>query len=806
MSKYISGLVKALTTGSFSFSSKSSSSGEGGTTFKIISSDEAEKSWNDPESNGGDWDLAHWNIAPQFQNESAHSSSPKIFTIHNGVQILSAEPKQQPITCFKHVKTPSGRNTTGGSEDVKSNTGHAKNFVKRLKTLKHPSIVHYIDHKESDNGILVSTEPIIPLIQYLDIWKDLYNACIEEKVNPESTKRVSWSKQMLIDIIVVGIYQVAVWLEFLHKSAGLVHGWIASLEDSVVVDVYTGDWLISGLSFSMPFSKDDREDVKSMQHLQHLISDLYPRNWIPRNLPKKSGWNPSLDIWHFSKWLVALFEYIQQKPHDSFAPILSIASSMDPEQFSPNKPSVLSKWVHPNPQGPFSIKLIQNITILESLLIIQDARTKKAFLTNLEQDVSKAKTMLEQQASDKNRLNFISFYYAKKYAVPCIQAMIQGALKDISPLNYLSTILTLIQYMPSLSFVKHALLFVLDLLDGRAIVLPSTSAVQTSTLPSTTNPTYPLRLMTMQALPKFKSHITKKLMNDKIYPHIALGWKDPEPVIREWTMRILLELTERLSDRLIHNEMERQLSRLLLDPHPGIRTNALICLGRMLQYWKPETGAKVLPVALIRGMGDPFPPVRTAALNILRIAIPLISANDLATKIMPLMCPLIIDADVSISALSKAVLLQSMDSVESKRQKQASDKAEQYDEKDISQMRIAAGRLWFMDWALTSTTEIAKDTNLVTDFELSDKNEKSVSITKPKVNMSLSPKSTNVDGWDDEFDFDEPQLEETDSAHIAQEPLQFESAKRDEPDPDEGFFEPKSVAAPQIMGLDPWAE
>ena len=40
----------------------------------------------------------------------------------------------------------------------------ARNFIKKLKTLRHPWIVKYIDDVELDNVIYVVTEPLTPWI------------------------------------------------------------------------------------------------------------------------------------------------------------------------------------------------------------------------------------------------------------------------------------------------------------------------------------------------------------------------------------------------------------------------------------------------------------------------------------------------------------------------------------------------------------------------------------------------------------------------------------------------------------------
>ena len=44
----------------------------------------------------------------------------------------------------------------------------AKTGHKRLKTLRHPNIIKYLDGFESENLVYVVTEPVVPLLDFLD--------------------------------------------------------------------------------------------------------------------------------------------------------------------------------------------------------------------------------------------------------------------------------------------------------------------------------------------------------------------------------------------------------------------------------------------------------------------------------------------------------------------------------------------------------------------------------------------------------------------------------------------------------------
>lgn len=676
MSKYFSGLIKAI-------GSLSSKSSYGQDSFKIIQEEEARKLYDDINEKEFEW------IIKDRDSKHQPRSSYSFYIMHNGIRLSD---QRHQITCLRYTKNPT---------DSETRCSIARNFVKRLKTLRHPRIIHYIDSVDIDDAIIVATEPIIPLTQYLTLWKH------EKSILNNHTNHMT-------DIIISGIYQIATGIDFLHQSAGIIHGMIASLDDSVAVDIQTGDWKLSGFWFSI--SKSKSKDELS-RHIQ-ILSQHCPANWFPSTI----SLDESLDIFQFGKWIERIFDYI----HEKIPPVLL---SFQHQLFTN---VTMSQWIKSAsmPSSPFHNMIIQNMLIIESITI-QDTKTKQSLLHSLENDM---------------RIHYPSaFYVARKYTAGLIQAYIQGSLDH----GYLGTILKLAQDMPKSAFQTCALPLLIDLLDGKigssiqnvqlknSAILPNISKTMTTS--------YQLKLEALQALPSLLEKLDEKSLNDQLYPHIAIGWKDPEPVIREWTMRVVMELLRKLSSKIIHGDLNRQLQRLLADSHPGVRTNALICLGKMIAYWRPEESVKILIVAISKGLCDPFPPSRTASLNILRIALPLLNISDLSYRLMPLICPLIIDNDASIASLAGTVLIQSIQEVEEKK------KSKSENGMVDDHMRVAINRLWFIDWALIedkfeATKTISKDKLIL--CESSD-----IEEMKP----DIVSKEENIDGWDDQFDFEENQ-------------------------------------------------
>lgn len=103
----------------------------------------------------------------------------------------------------------------------------ARNAIKRLRTLRHPSILRFIASTEDATRICMATEPVTPLLAHL------------QREDNEMGK--AW-----------GMHQVAKALAFL-SDAKIVHGNICGA--AIMVDVQ-GDWKLGGVEFLGPVGEE----------------------------------------------------------------------------------------------------------------------------------------------------------------------------------------------------------------------------------------------------------------------------------------------------------------------------------------------------------------------------------------------------------------------------------------------------------------------------------------------------------------------------------------------------------------------
>lgn len=178
------------------------------------------------------------------------------------------------------------------------------------------------------------------------------------------------------------------------------------------------------------------------------------------------------------------------------------------------------------------------------------------------------------------------------------------------------------------------------------------------------NPDRALRVCLLDSLPLMIDRLSQKLVNDKIFPQIVSsvsfrghrrsadiargktsGFTDAAPVVREQTLKSVLTLITKLSDRTINGELLRYLAKTANDEQPGIRTNTTICLGKIAKNLGASSRSKVLLAAFQRSLRDPFVHARNAALLALAVTGDFFSEDECASRVMPAICPLLIDKE-----------------------------------------------------------------------------------------------------------------------------------------------------------------
>jgi SCY1-like protein 1 len=123
------------------------------------------------------------------------------------------------------------------------------------------------------------------------------------------------------------------------------------------------------------------------------------------------------------------------------------------------------------------------------------------------------------------------------------------------------------------------------------------------------------------------------------------GFTDVAPVVREQTVKAVLTVIGKLSERTINGELLKYLAKTQNDEQPGIRTNTTICLGKISKSLGLNSRSKILIAAFTRSLRDPFVHARNAALMALAATADVFSTDDCANRILPALCPVLVDKE-----------------------------------------------------------------------------------------------------------------------------------------------------------------
>ncbi|KAM8939794.1 N-terminal kinase-like protein isoform 2-T2 [Pelodytes ibericus] len=151
-----------------------------------------------------------------------------------------------------------------GSEEQ---TQAAKTALKRIKTLRHPNILSYVDGLETDKCIYVVTEPVTPLGTYMKSRSDSGGL---------SELEISW-----------GLHQLVKALSFLVNDGNLIHNNVCM--SAVFVD-RAGEWKLGGLEYMYQVGAEESAPKKSSE-----LEKYNPPEKTDR--AKTSGEKWSADMW-----------------------------------------------------------------------------------------------------------------------------------------------------------------------------------------------------------------------------------------------------------------------------------------------------------------------------------------------------------------------------------------------------------------------------------------------------------------------------------------------------------------------------
>ncbi|XP_074786274.1 N-terminal kinase-like protein isoform X2 [Athene noctua] len=472
-----------------------------------------------------------------------------------------------PVSVFAHSL---------GTVDAAA-TPLARAALRRLRSLRHPNILGYLDSLETEQCLYLVTEAVTPLRRHLRL---------RPPTGDLGEQEVAW-----------GLHQLLTALSFLGDS-GLVHHALGL--DAVFVDP-GGDWKLGGLE----------RVAATSEGVPPRPPGVPPRPQDPPELSDSSrgqGEPWAGDMWRLGCLIWEVFNGPLPRPGAlrSFGklpaglvpPFCELVAAEPSARPGPGQ--LLQRLQRP---GAFlACPLVHTGLFLEQLQV-REAPERRTFLQEL-----------------SARLDALPGPFRRHKLLPRLLAALEFGSADASALP------------PLLKVAK-----VLDPPEYQERIVPVIVRLFSS-------PDRALRMQLLQQLEDYVEFLPEATVDAQIFPHVAHGFLDTNPAIREQTVKSMVLLAPKLGEGRRGKELPRLLLRVQAGDALGpLRCNATLCLGRLGPLLPPQTRQRVLAPALARATRDPFAPARAAAVAAFAATHGCYSPQECATRVLPALCALTAD-------------------------------------------------------------------------------------------------------------------------------------------------------------------
>ncbi|SCZ96994.1 BZ3500_MvSof-1268-A1-R1_Chr4-2g06919 [Microbotryum saponariae] len=544
-----------------------------------------------------------------------HFDRRSIWTVSNATK----KDDSSSVTVFSFdLNAPQQPNqgAAGSSNDRKAQLVLAKNALRKLRALRHPHILKFLDGVDTDTTVWIVTEPVRSLSLELD---------------SAGTPLAEESK-------VYGLLHLVTALAFLNKDGASIHG---NIRPESVWITQGGEWKLGGMELTT--RKDDDSGV--IWNYAGLLPDA--RSYTSPEV-RKGGWTAlkeheasALDSYQLYLLIFVIF-------NGALPPTFSSSSSPPtlPGTRGQTPQNIYTTWRrlgNPNPKARLrtdlflelgigsesgtpgwwpSNRLVKLSAALEGFSLASEA--EKMELLKMLKTVSDANATAAAGSTKKRASNALPDEFLKYKVLSSLVRTFEfgGGGPALLPI--------ILNLASGLSEQEYA----------QSIIQPLVRMFAT--------PDRATRMALLEGLDKFADKLSNKDVTEKIWPHLLSGFGDVVPVIREATVKSVLLIAPKLSDRILNNDLLRLLARSQTDPEPGIRTNTCILLGRLSRHLQPSMNRKVLVPAFARALRDPFIHARIAGLMALMATADVYEKEDLAGKVIPAMSICLIDREKAV--------------------------------------------------------------------------------------------------------------------------------------------------------------
>ncbi|XP_031442957.1 N-terminal kinase-like protein isoform X2 [Clupea harengus] len=508
----------------------------------------------------------NYDIIPETQEASG------IWTLHRGKRKTTGE----PVSVFVYEV----------SQGTEAQTQLAKAAFKRMKTLRHPNILAYVDglEFETEKSLYLVTEPVTPLSAHLKA---------QSEKGGSGELEVSW-----------GLHQIVKALSFVVNDCHLLHNNLGIW--TVFVD-RAGEWKLGGLDYMT----SQQGDTSSLLPPRTIHAEL--EKYDPPENANSGGEKWSGDVWRLGCLIWEVFNGPIARA-SSLRSLGKIPKSLVPhycELVGANPKS------RPNPSS-----------------FLQNCRASGGFLSNsfVESNLFLEEIQIKEPAEKQQFFQDLS-------------ENLDSFPEDFCKHKVLPQLLTAFEFGNAGAVVLTPLFKVGKYLSAEEYqqkIIPVIVKMFSSTDRA-------MRIRLLQQMEQFIQYLNEPAVNSQIFPHVVHGFTDTNPAIREQTVKSMLLLAPKLNEANLNQDLMRHFARLQARDEQGpIRCNTTVCLGKIAPYLNAGTRQRVLISAFCRATKDPFPASRAAGVLGFAATHNYFSMMESASRILPTLCTLTIDPDKNV--------------------------------------------------------------------------------------------------------------------------------------------------------------
>uniref|UniRef100_A0AAX7VTR8 N-terminal kinase-like protein n=1 Tax=Astatotilapia calliptera TaxID=8154 RepID=A0AAX7VTR8_ASTCA len=472
------------------------------------------------------------------------------------------------------------------AQGTEQQTQLAKAAFKRMKTLRHPNILAYVDGLETEKSLYLVTEQVTPLAAHLKARAEKGGV---------GELEISW-----------GLHQIVKALSFLINDCHLLHNNLGIW--AVFVD-RAGEWKLGALDHVAP-EQGDPSGV-SLPAPKAVYPDM--EKYDPPEMSNSSGEKWAGEVWRLGCLIWEVFNGPLPRT-SSLRSLGKIPKVLVPHycelvganpRTRPNPARFLQNCRAPG--GFLSSSFVESNLFLEEIQIKEPAEKQQFF-----QDLS-------------DNLDSFPEDFCKHKVLPQLLTAFEfgnaGAVV-LTPLFKVGKFLSAEEYQQK--------------------IIPVIVKMFSSTDRA-------MRIRLLQQMEQFIQYLNEAAVNSQIFPHVVHGFTDTNPAIREQTVKSMLLLAPKLNETNLNQELMRHFARLQARDEQGpIRCNTTVCLGKIASYLNAGTRQRVLISAFSRATKDPFPASRSAGVLGFAATHNYYSVTEIAARILPTLCAVTVDPDKSV--------------------------------------------------------------------------------------------------------------------------------------------------------------